>query len=224
KIVNSAQYSLPQKVSNINSAISLIGLKGIKNLLYSLGTQNVLNKKYKNIEQLLAHASKTASFASYIAKEYKKYKILDDVYIGSMLHDIGKIILKNAHPGILEKIQEHCSNKEIDSHFIESITLGISHAKIGAEVSKKWNFPDMIVNQIEFHHTPLLAPVEYLEMASVTYLANELADYSADDKKQYASMEKAILEMYNLDTIEKFNALHERLNQLYHKQTEDSSG
>jgi len=42
KIVNSAQYMLSKKVENISEAVKMVGIKGIKNLLYSYGTQKVL--------------------------------------------------------------------------------------------------------------------------------------------------------------------------------------
>ena len=47
KIVNSAQFMLPKKVDSISEAVKLVGIRGIKNLLYSYGTQ-----KYSETTQL----------------------------------------------------------------------------------------------------------------------------------------------------------------------------
>ena len=49
KIVNSAQFMLPKKVDNIVEAVKLLGLKGLKNQLYTYGTQKVLNTKQKDL-------------------------------------------------------------------------------------------------------------------------------------------------------------------------------
>ena len=90
KIVNSAQFMLSKKVDNITEAVKLIGLRGLKNLLYSCGTQKILKPESKEIWN---HANKTAFYAYILAKNYiKKKELLDDVYIGGILHDIGKII------------------------------------------------------------------------------------------------------------------------------------
>ena len=46
KLVNSAQFMLPKRVDNIVEAVKLVGTKGVRNLLYSYGTQKVLGEKY----------------------------------------------------------------------------------------------------------------------------------------------------------------------------------
>jgi len=55
KIVNSSQYMLQKKVSDITSACSLLGVKGLKSLLYTYGTKSTLSKKYGNILELWEH-------------------------------------------------------------------------------------------------------------------------------------------------------------------------
>jgi len=42
KLVNSAQFMLPRRVDNIVDAVKLVGLRGIKNLLFSYGSQKIL--------------------------------------------------------------------------------------------------------------------------------------------------------------------------------------
>jgi hypothetical protein len=44
KIVNSAQYMLTKKVDNISAATKMVGIRGIKNLLYSYGAQKILGE------------------------------------------------------------------------------------------------------------------------------------------------------------------------------------
>ncbi|MDX9801693.1 MAG: HDOD domain-containing protein, partial [Spirochaetia bacterium] len=89
KIVNSAQYMLPKKVDNITEAVKLVGLRGLKNLLYSYGTQKILRS---GLKEHWEHANRVAFYAYVLAKNYiRKKEILDDVYIGGILHDIGKI-------------------------------------------------------------------------------------------------------------------------------------
>ena len=46
KLVNSASFMLPKRVDNIVEAVKLVGTKGVRNLLYSYGTQKVLGEKY----------------------------------------------------------------------------------------------------------------------------------------------------------------------------------
>ncbi len=68
----------------------MVGLRGLKTLLYSYGTQKILKKALK---EHWDHANRTAFYAYNLAKSYLTNRdILDDVYVGGILHDIGKII------------------------------------------------------------------------------------------------------------------------------------
>jgi hypothetical protein len=42
RVVNSAQYMLVKRVDSISEAVRLLGIRGIRNLLYSYGTQRIL--------------------------------------------------------------------------------------------------------------------------------------------------------------------------------------
>ena len=52
KLVNSAQFMVPKRVDNIVEAVKLVGTKGVKNLLYSYGTQKVIGEKYSEMRSL----------------------------------------------------------------------------------------------------------------------------------------------------------------------------
>ena len=93
KVVNSAAYMLPKRVDNIVEAVKLVGLRGLKNLLYQYGTQQVLGSETPETKALWEHSYRTAYYAYNLARSVtKKRDILDDVYAGGILHDMGKII------------------------------------------------------------------------------------------------------------------------------------
>jgi hypothetical protein len=83
KLVNSAQFMLPKRVDNIVEAVKLVGMKGLRNLLYTHGTQKILGTKYDEMRSMWQHAYRTAFYAYNLAKSFRKRKdILDDVYVG----------------------------------------------------------------------------------------------------------------------------------------------
>ena len=97
KVVNSAQFMLPKKVDNIVEAVKLVGLRGIRNMLFSYGTQKVLKTDQKS---LWDHSYRVAFYSYNLAKNFKRKKdLLDDAYVGGILHDIGKIGLFKRSPG-----------------------------------------------------------------------------------------------------------------------------
>lgn len=217
RIVNSAQYMLSQKVSNIQNALSLIGVKGLKNLLYSYGSQNILTKRYGKLDELWQHAYRVASYAFNLSKDKGLAEVQDDAYIGGILHDMGKFIIIHSFPGLKDKIDEHCLDKGVDGVLLERLSVGMSHAKIGAEIAKKWNFPENVVDMISYHHQPLLAPDDSKISVYVVYLANALVNSSLPGFL-FSMVEPEVLKYFGLKTKKDFIALEKKMDSYYQQQ------
>ncbi|MDR3161117.1 MAG: HDOD domain-containing protein [Spirochaetaceae bacterium] len=178
KIVNSAQYMLAKKVDSISEAVRLVGIRGIKNLLYSYGTQKILGDDTEHKRVLWTHSYRTAFFAYNLVKTFRRDRnFLDDAYVGGILHDMGKIIFSNVHPELLQRIRNFCVEKDLPPSTFEDLAAGLNHAEIGAMVAEKWNFPDPLIQAIRFHHDPTAAPEEYQALVEAVYMANMFCEY-----------------------------------------------
>ncbi|GAB1482288.1 ATP-binding protein [Treponema sp.] len=195
KIVNSAQFMLPKKVDSISEAVKLVGIRGIKNLLYSYGTQKILGDDSNDKKALWEHSYRTAFYAYNLAKNLRRDRnLLDDVYVGGILHDMGKIIFSNVHPDLINKIRDFCREKGIPAATFEELSGGMNHAEIGALIAEKWNFPENLVSAIRLHHDPSVASSDHRDLVETVYLANMLCEFEAGnvvfdqfDKKTIAS-------------------------------------
>lgn len=220
KVVNSAQFMLSKKVDSISEAVKMVGIRGIKNMLYSYGTQKILGDDTTDKRILWDHSYKTAFYAYNLAKNFRKDRnLLDDVFVGGILHDMGKIIFANVHPDLLNKIKTFCVEKGIPASTFEDLSAGLNHAEIGALIAQKWNFPDNLVSAIRLHHDPNVAPAEFKDLVETVYLANMFCEYEAGtvtydqiDKKPLASF--GISNEKQLEVLlEKFAAGFKRENQ-----------
>ncbi|NLJ10669.1 HDOD domain-containing protein [Gracilinema caldarium] len=220
KVVNSAQFMLSKKVDSISEAVKMVGIRGIKNMLYSYGTQKILGDDTTDKRILWDHSYKTAFYAYNLAKNFRKDRnLLDDVFVGGILHDMGKIIFANVHPDLLNKIKTFCVEKGIPASTFEDLSAGLNHAEIGALIAQKWNFPDNLVSAIRLHHDPNVAPAEFKDLVETVYLANMLCEYESGtvtfdqiDKKPLASF--GISNEKQLEVLlEKFAAGFKRENQ-----------
>jgi putative nucleotidyltransferase with HDIG domain len=212
KIVNSAQYMLAKKVDSIAEAVKLVGIRGIKNLLYSYGTQKILGDESQDKKQLWEHSYKTAFYAFNLIKNFKKdTSLLDDVYVGGILHDMGKIVFSNVHPELLSKIKAFCTEKNMPPSTFEDLAAGMNHAEIGALIASKWNFPENLVMTIRFHHDPLSAPPEYSGMVETVYLANMLCEYEVGNVT-FEQFEPAVLENFGITSKKQIESLLERFS------------
>jgi len=213
KLVNSAAYMMAKKVDNIVDAVKLVGLRGIKNLLYSYGTLKILDDGGTDKKKLWDHSYRAAYYAYNLAKNFKANVkgLLDDAYVGGMLHDMGKIIFSSVHPELLERIKSFCSEKDIPSETFESIAGGMNHADIGARISEKWNFPDSLVAAIRYHHEPTLAPVDFRDVVNVVYLANVFCEYEGGNIS-FEQIEPSVLRDYGFTSEKHFKTVVEKMS------------
>jgi HD-like signal output (HDOD) protein len=177
KVVNSAQYITTKKIDTVSEAVKILGLRGVKNLLYSYGTQKVLGDDTEEKKALWEHSRKAAFFAFNLVKNfYQEKHSIEDVYISGMLHDMGKIVLEGINPDLNAKITKFSEEKNIPSVTLEDVRAGMNHAEVGALIAEKWNFPENLVAAIRFHHTPGNAPQKYRMLVDAVYFANILCD------------------------------------------------
>ena len=142
KLVNSAQFMLPKRVDNIVEAVKLVGFKGVRNLLYSYGTQKVLGEKYSEMRSIWQNSYRCAFYAYILAKSFKRKKeILDDVYVGGILSDLGQIVIASLHPELLDRINKLCKEKGIPSRMLEDFSIRAQPRRGGSADRKKVEFP-----------------------------------------------------------------------------------
>jgi len=218
KIVNSAQYMLSKKVDNISEAVKMIGIKGIKNLLYSYGTQKILGDDTVDKKKLWEHSYKTAFYAYNLVKNFKNDAgLLDDVYVGGILHDMGKIVFANVHPDLLNKIKDFSSERNLPQSTFEDLSAGMNHSEIGALIAEKWNFPERLVSAIRFHHDPEAAPEECKNLVDAVYLANMFCEYE-NGNINFDQFDIESLENYGLHNKKQIDTLLDRLSSGFSKE------
>jgi putative nucleotidyltransferase with HDIG domain len=220
KVVNSAQFMLPKRVDNIVEAVKLVGLRGLKNLLYSYGTQKILTEGTK---ELWEHSYRTAFYAYTLARNLRMKEILDDSYVGGILHDIGKIIFANIHPNLLEKITSFCKDREIHRDLFEDLSAGLNHAEIGGLIAEKWNFPDSLVEAIKYHHEPNDCSKEYRVVVYTVYLANAICNVE-EGILDYELLDSKVLNFFKITSEDQFKTIVERLGQAFEKERAKLTG
>ena len=121
KTANSAIYSLPNKVENATEAVRLIGVRGIKNFVFSYSTNRALMNKYNitEIKIMMKHATEVAFIATELSKIFNLKTIHDNIFVCAMLHDLGKIIVRGIKPELVQQIQTICFNKGINNFMVE---------------------------------------------------------------------------------------------------------
>lgn len=173
KLSNSAGFVTSRRIENINEALMRVGLTNLKYILIAASTRKIMDKRYKQFEKIWNHCLKVAAFGKYIAFKLEKKKFYDKIFITSLLHDLGKIVLLSVDLDLTNWIADFVKHRGIRSTTIlEEVSIGISHSTIGRLIADKWNFADFLKEGISYHHAPLQASEDNKIVVYITYLAN----------------------------------------------------
>lgn len=170
KMVNSPVYGFPGRISSVSHAMVILGLNAVKGLLLGVSVFEIMKK---SMIGLWEHSLSTAIFSRIIAIK-KELQSPEEISIGGLLHDIGKVFLIMALKDEYLKIIESVQDREKFLYEIEKENLGITHAEVGGIIAKKWNFPLKLIEPIMYHHRPPLSEKFNIE-TSIVHLANTLA-------------------------------------------------
>ncbi len=163
KIVNSAAYGFPGRISSVSHATVLLGLNVIKGLLIGV---SVFELMQNTMCGLWEHSLGCAVASRLIAKK-KGLEGYEDVYVAGLLHDIGKLVLILEFPKEYEQAMEEAEIKGITIFEAEEEHFVTNHAVIGSWLAEKWLFPYNMIEVIRYHHKPYLSKSASIETAIV---------------------------------------------------------
>lgn|GEM_PF-193833 len=215
RIANSAFYMMQNPVSNVLESIKIIGTTGIDNIIsISAGYRLLENKSSKaKIQEIINHSEITAFYAKELARILKIKINIDDIYLASLLHDIGKIIVEGVNPDIYKDIQITIKNKNIPVDVLEDIAGGINHALIGNIIAKKWKFPPLICEVIRCHHNPREA-ASHADAVFLVYLANIYTYYNAE-KLLFENIDTNVLEYFEINSKDRVKEISNLIQEAY---------
>ena len=218
KIVNSAKYMPVKKTDSISEAVRMVGMQGIKNLLFSYSSQKTPGDDTAHKKELWKHSYKTAFFAFNLVRNFRHNReLLDDAYVGGILHDMGKIVFSAVRPDLSDKIKNFCYEKKLPISTLEDLSSGMNHAEIGALIAEKWNFPDRLVACIRYHHDPASAPKECKDLVNVVYLANMLCELETGNVN-FEQIEPSVLDSLDITSEKQLNTLLEKFTAGFEKE------
>lgn len=155
RLVNSAFFGLPRKVSNLQHAITLLGFSTIRNAIISISIIDVFPNQDIcpgfRISDFWMHSVAVAVTSRYMAEETRLHTT-DESFIGGLLHDIGKVVLSLYFNDLFNKAYQAAVKNNYSFYQAERDVLQIDHARIGAHLAKKWKLPIGLADSIRFHH------------------------------------------------------------------------
>ncbi|WP_448374397.1 HDOD domain-containing protein [Fervidobacterium sp.] len=174
RLVNSAYYGLPRKITKLSEAIVIVGFKTVRNLALSVFTYSALHSKHTFVDhdKLWSHFMTTAIFSEHVAKSIG-FMNREEVFLAGMMHDVGKLALDLIFPTYTFELSKVSEKTQEPFFLVERKCEADNHMEIGGELLKLWKFPDEYISVAQYHEKPSLNPDSpHIEMICIVHLAN----------------------------------------------------
>jgi len=155
-VANSPLFGLRRSVTNIGSAVLILGYQEIKSIVTSIKMAAVLkmkSDKYFDPDIFLNHSLITGILTQRMSKDLG-FNFDGDGFTAGMLHDMGIVILHEHFSQEFSQIAEYAAQNKVPFLQAEYNTLGLSHQEIGEFLADKWSLPAVLSDVLQFHHKP----------------------------------------------------------------------
>lgn len=174
RLSNSGAYSPPSPVTDLNDAVTMLGIKEVYRIVNLVSSGDYLNGALPSMEigkgSLWSHSLAVALIMDEFAKNLTTLDGLP--YTLGLLHDIGKLGLHlgcgEQYANIFKKVE----TERLSLDKAEFETLGFDHALAGSKMLEEWSFPEDVYMPIRYQYHPQEAPEEHRQLAGALHMAN----------------------------------------------------
>lgn len=184
KLINSAFFGLRREISSPTEAVSYLGLDTIKSLVLSIHAFAEFQPHHASgfcPDALWNHSLAVAAAARALAKlETDDRKLIDEAFVGGLLHDAGKAALAFNFPREYSQVHEAIELGSRDLLAEEQKTFGVNHADVGGYLLGLWGLPTPVVEAIALHHEPGRSETASFSPLTAVHVANVLQKLPPD--------------------------------------------
>lgn len=157
RLANSAYFGLSRQVADIQEAVVILGMRNVRNLAIVASTFPWMSKPLKGYRlgprQMWTHSFCVAVAAKELAIKTRKADP-DLAFTAGLLHNIGKVALSVWLENKIDAMVNVAIRENLTFDQMERKILGFSHAEVGAFLADQWSLPKILIDAIEYHHSP----------------------------------------------------------------------
>lgn len=146
KMVNSAFYGFPHEIDDIPQAIVIIGMQQLNDLVLTHSIINLFDNQKTTpftLEDFWKFSLASGIEAKILASQ-SKGRFSERIFVGGLLHNIGKLIMAIAEPDLYENCREFSKKEEVSMTIAEKSIFGYSHINVNQTIMNSWNIPQTI--------------------------------------------------------------------------------
>lgn len=183
KLVNSAFYAIPTRVSSISQAIAILGFKTVKSIVISASIIGMFDSDNDDFsyQEFWINSLGVATISRFIILRLSEDPLSgcgaihpDTGFVGGLLSGIGKMVLDQyAHEEFVQII-ELAKKEKMSFYEAEQNIITGSYSGVGYWLAKRWNLSEDIQVPIKYQDMLEECPPEHRSMAAVLSLAKYL--------------------------------------------------
>jgi HD-like signal output (HDOD) protein len=184
RLANSSYYHASKSIGTVDDAVLMLGFMTVRTLVISSGlTGGFKAMPGVDLKQFWRYSMHTAVVAKWIAKQIHGNS--DFAFTVGLMHAIGQLVMHAGMPEQTLQIDKIAGPLDSRRLGVERASFGYDFADVGAELAKRWRFPDNFSTVIKSFPDPLHAdPFE--PMAAVIHLASW---YVRGEENKYSKAE-----------------------------------
>ncbi len=202
KIVNSPSMGLNRKVDSIESAINVLGLKQVVNLVKCMALRSAIGDGAAVYEKFWERSGDIAKLAAIIAQ--KRVSVCnifpDQAYMAGLFCECGVPLLMQRFPEYGNSFRLSGTGGWPDMND-EDRTFNTDHCMAGYLVSRTWHLPDFISLSIRYHHDIANVNLDHRAMVAMLQMATHLYNlrYQFEDDKEWPASRSMVLQELGLN-------------------------
>ena len=164
RLANSPFYGFPSRIASVAHAVVVLGLSVVKGLTLCATAFEMM--KNAGMNDLWRHSLGVAMTAHILGAK-AGMKNPEEVFVGGLLHDIGKVVLYVKWPDVGQQITAATKDSSRSLMDTERELFDVTHADVGGWLATAWHLPTSLREPILHHHMPSAAQEATLQTAIV---------------------------------------------------------
>ncbi len=186
RLANSSYYHASRTVGTVDDAVLMLGFMTVRTLVVSSGlTSGFKSMPGVDLKQFWSYSLHTAVAAKWLAK--KAHCNSDFAFTVGLMHAIGQLVMHAGMPEQMLQVDKIAGPLDVRRPDVESTSFGYSFFDVGAELAKRWRFPDTFAIAIKVCGDPL-QHTEFDQVGAIVHLASwfargEESHYSKEERE-----------------------------------------
>jgi len=169
QLSNSGFFQLSRSVNSVSESLAIVGLGHVRTMAAASATNASLKTVVGiNLQQYWSYSLDVAKVSRSLAGVVRQNQ--QAAFTAGLIHYVGELVMRLVMPDPMAELDMQMPALDLRRAKAERKAFGFNHADVGAGLARQWQFPEPIVDALEYQDTPFLENA-YEPLAGVLHLA-----------------------------------------------------